>query len=179
MFLDDVPDIQGRGLRSRLSGRPCCPVASDYYTTMAQILPLLLLALIWDSSFLDRLRGQPRRPRRVDPSGVLFWTKPRVRAYTLFVAVVVLGSTAVSIFELAGFIPDSFTLRVVLACLLGLVLATIMTRIWYDVIAATASPGEPAPATVTASVGETPAARPGAPAGQDGAVQDGQTERHE
>ena len=130
-------------------------MASDYYTTTAQILPLLLLALIWDSSFLDRLRGQPRRPRRVDPSGVLFWTKPRVRAYTLFVAVVVLGSTAVSIFELAGFIPDSFTLRVVLACLLGLVLATIMTRIWYDVIAATASapPAESAPAGGAAAVG--------------------------
>jgi hypothetical protein len=115
-------------------------VASDYYTTLAQAMPLLLLALIWDSSFLDRLRGQKRALRRVDPSGVLFWTKPRVRAYTLFIAVVVLGSTAVAMFELAGFIPDSFTLRVVLACLLGLVLCTLLTRIWYDVIAATAPP---------------------------------------
>jgi hypothetical protein len=114
-------------------------VASDYYTTMAQVLPLLLLALIWDSSFLDRLRGQKRPSRRVDPSGVLFWTKPRVRIYTLFIAVVVLASTAIAIFELAGFIPDRFALRVVLACLLGLVLVTLLTRIWYDVIAATAA----------------------------------------
>lgn len=118
-------------------------MASDYYTTMAQVLPLLLLALIWDSSFLDRLRGQKRPSRRVDPSGVLFWTKPRVRAYTLFIAVVVLFSTAISIFELADFIPDSFTLRVVLACLLGLVVATLLTRIWYDVIAATTTPVVP------------------------------------
>lgn len=119
---------------------------SDYYTTIAQVMPLLLLALIWDSSFLDRLRGQRRPSRRVDPSGVLFWTKPRVRVYTLFVGGVVLASTAVAIFELAGFIPDSFTLRVVLACLLGLVLATLATRIWYDVVAATASTQDPASA---------------------------------
>lgn len=115
---------------------------SDYYTTMAQALPLLLLALIWDSSFLDRLRGQRRPLRRTDPSGVLFWTKPRVRAYTLFVAIVVLASTGVAIFELAGFIPDTFALRLVLACLFGLVLATLMTRIWYDVLAAT-KPDQP------------------------------------
>jgi hypothetical protein len=117
-------------------------VASDFYTTMAQVLPLLLLALIWDSSFLDRLHGQRRPSRRVDPCGVLFWTKPRVRVYTLFVAVVVLGSMAVAVCEIAGFIPDSFTLRVVLSCGLALVLGTLLTRIWYDVIAATVTSGE-------------------------------------
>jgi hypothetical protein len=137
--------IHAAGGACGASGRPL-PVHSDYYTTMAQALPLLLLALIWDSSFLDRLRGQRRPLRRADPSGVLFWTKPRVRAYTLFVAVVVLASTGVSIFELAGFIPDTFALRLVLACLLVLVLATLLTRIWYDVLAAT-SPDQPVAGT--------------------------------
>lgn len=139
-----------------MSGR-LLPVASDYYSTIAQVLPLLLLALIWDSSFLERLRGQQRPSRRIDPSGVLFWTKPRVRLYTLFIAVVVLASTAASIFELAGFIPDSFTLRVVLACLLGLVVATLLTRIWYDVIAATMSAPTPAPQKPDEAAGESAA----------------------
>jgi hypothetical protein len=137
-------------------------VHSDYCTTMAQALPLLLLALIWDSSFLDRLRGQRRAPRRVDPSGVLFWTKPRVRAYTLFVAVVVLASTGVSVFELAGLIPDTFALRLVLACLLVLVLGTLLTRIWYDVLAAT----RPDPAAANpdpAAAGASPAPPSGPP----------------
>lgn len=31
---------------------------TDFYTTIAQVLPLPLLALIWDSSFLARLRGR-------------------------------------------------------------------------------------------------------------------------
>ena len=134
---------------------------SDYYTTMAQALPLLLLALIWDSSFLDRLRGQRRALRRVDPSGVLFWTKPRVRAYTLFVAVVVLASTGVSVFELAGLIPDTFALRLVLACLLVLVLGTLLTRIWYDVLAATRP--DPAAANPDPAAGGAPPTPPSGP----------------
>ena len=147
-------------------------MASDYYTTIAQVLPLLLLALIWDSSFLDRLRGQQRASRRADPSGVLFWTKPRVRVYTLFIAVVVLASTAVALFELAGFIPNSFALRVVLACLLGLVLVTLLTRIWYDVLAATAASSGAAAAGRRADArdaGGGPAKPVSAPAPADGA----------
>ena len=117
-------------------------MASDFYTTMAQVFPILLLALIWDSSFLDRLRGQRRRLRRVDPSGVLFWTKPRVRVYTLFVGTVVIAFTGVCVLELAGFIPNSFALRVVMCCGLALVLGTVLTRIWFDVIAATSTAAE-------------------------------------
>lgn len=115
---------------------------TDFYTTMAQVLPLLLLALIWDSSFLDRLRGERRLSRRVDPAGVLFWTKPRVRVYTLTIAGVVIVSTGISILVLARFIPDSFTLRVILSCGLVLVLGTLLTRIYYDVIVATSTAAE-------------------------------------
>jgi hypothetical protein len=112
---------------------------TDFYTTMAQVLPLLLLALLWDSSFLARLRGQRRLSRRVDPAGVLFWTKPRVRAYTLTIAAIVIGLTGISILVLANFIPDSFTLRVIMSCGLVLVLGTLLTRVYYDVIVATSA----------------------------------------
>jgi hypothetical protein len=113
-------------------------VHSDFYATMAQVLPLLLLAFIWDSAYLDRLRGQSRRKRSEDPAGVRFWTKPRVRAYTLFVAAVVLAATAITIFELGGMIPDSIGLRIALTCALVVVLGTLMARIYFDVMAATA-----------------------------------------
>ena len=105
---------------------------------MAQVLPLLLLALIWDSAYLDRLRGQSRRKRSEDPAGVRFWTKPRVRAYTLFVAAVVVAGTAVTVFELGGMIPDSIGLRIALTFALVVVLGTLMARIYFDVMAATA-----------------------------------------
>ena len=53
----------------------------DYYVTVASVLPILLLALMFDSGYLERLRHAPRRLRRNDlVGGVRFWTKPRVRA---------------------------------------------------------------------------------------------------
>jgi len=111
----------------------------DFYDTLAQVFPVLLLALVWDSAYLDRLRGQ-RRPRRsIDPSGVRFWTKPRVRAYTLTVVVVVIASMTIITLVLADFIPDSFALRIILSCGLILVLATLLWRIYYDVLIATAA----------------------------------------
>jgi len=114
----------------------------DFYTTMAEVLPLLLLALIWDSSYLDRLRGQRRLSRRVDPAGVRFWTKPRVRVYTLMIAGIVIVSTGISILVLGRFIPDSLALRVTLSCGLVVVLSTLLTRIYFDVIVATSTAAE-------------------------------------
>jgi hypothetical protein len=118
-------------------------VASNFYATMAQVLPLLLLALIWDSEYLTRLRQQGRPRRRDDPAGVRFWTKPRVRIYILTVTAVVICSTALTVLVLSGLIPDSRALRIILVTGLLLVLATLMTRIGIDVIQATASTDRP------------------------------------
>lgn len=112
---------------------------SSFYSSLAQILPLLLLAFIWESGFLARLRTQRRLPRKASVRGVLFWTKPRVRAYTLAVAAIVIASTAVTMFVLAGIIPDSSALRIALSAGLMLVLLTLLTRIAVDVLWATAS----------------------------------------
>lgn len=118
--------------------------SGDFYDTVAQVFPLLLLALLWDSAFLERLRAQQRVRGASGPGGVRFWTKPRVRVYMLFVAFVVTASIAVVVFVLAGVIPDTFTLRVVLSCALLVLLGTLLTRVYYDVIAATASRQPPA-----------------------------------
>lgn len=116
----------------------------NFYATLAQVLPLLLLAFIWDSGFLARLRRQRRLPRQVDPAGVRFWTKPRVRVYTLAVAGVEVVSTAVTMFVLGGLIPDSYPLRVALSGGLVLVLLTLLTRIVLDVLWATTVVPHPA-----------------------------------
>jgi hypothetical protein len=121
-------------------------VYGDFYTTLAQVQPLLLLALIWDSSYLDRVRGQRRPKRSEDPSGVRFWTKPRVRVYILFVASVVIVSTGIAVLVLGGMIPDGLALRVILTCSLAVPLAALLYRIWNDVVEATAiQQDEPTP----------------------------------
>lgn len=109
----------------------------DFYATMAQVLPVLLLALVWEANYLQRLRAQSRPLRRVDPAGVWFWTKSRVRTYLLVVATVLLGGIGVSLLVLAGALGDAPWLRGVLVGGLLLALVTLLVRIWTDIIAAT------------------------------------------
>jgi hypothetical protein len=121
-------------------------VYRDFYATIAQVMPVLLLALIWDSGFLHRLNTQSRRPRRIDPSGVRWWTKPRVRVYALTVASVVIVATGVAVAVLAGLVPDGWFVRAALTAAAVLVLGTLLTRIGVDIIQAT-TPGEEAART--------------------------------
>jgi hypothetical protein len=121
-------------------------VASNFYPTLAQVFPLLLLAVVWDSGFLERLRRQRRLPRKEDPvEGVRFWSKRRVRWYTLAVVGSAVVSTGVTLFVLAGVIPDSYALRLGLSCVLALVLLTLLTRISVDVLWATQEVPDAAP----------------------------------
>ncbi|MEE6258985.1 hypothetical protein [Plantactinospora sonchi] len=140
----------------------------DFYTTLAQVLPVLLLALLWDSRYLDQLRRQARPSRRVDPAHGYFWTKPRVRAYSLTIASVIVTELAVVVFVLAGALSDSAALRAVLVAGLVLALATLLTRVAVDVFDATrpdppaGAPATGAPTPAAPSTSAAPAAR-GAP----------------
>lgn len=72
-------------------------MASESYATLARVLPIPLLALVWDSAYLERLRRLQRQARRMDREvGVLFWIKSRVRYYALFVTGETVVSTAIS-----------------------------------------------------------------------------------
>jgi hypothetical protein len=117
-------------------------VYRDFYATIAQVMPVLLLALMWESGYLQRLPTQARRLRKVDPNGVRWWTKPRVRVYVLTVATAMVTTTGVAVAVLAGLLPDSRPLRAALTGALVLALATLLTRVSVDIIAATASTAE-------------------------------------
>ncbi|GGO81041.1 hypothetical protein [Nonomuraea cavernae] len=111
----------------------------DFYATVAQVLPVLLLAMLWESRFLEGLADRPRVSRRLDPvGGVRFWTRPRVRVYSLSVATIVMLDVGLCLLVLGGLVPDSVALRALVAAGLLLVLGTLLTRIWIDVIRATA-----------------------------------------
>jgi hypothetical protein len=113
-------------------------VFRDFYATTAQVLPLLLLALVWDSDYVRRLRKQSRVLRGADPvAGVLFWTKPRVRVYTLVVTGLLVAGIGVSVLVLAGVLGDAAWLRFGVVGVLLLSLVTLFVRISADVITAT------------------------------------------
>jgi hypothetical protein len=106
-------------------------------SVLAQVYPVLLLALMWDSGFLTRLASQDRLPRRVDPvHGVRFWTKRRVRIFALIVTNLLIADTALAVLILGGVRGNAVT-TVLLASGLVLALGTLCTRIWLDVATAT------------------------------------------
>ena len=112
----------------------------DFYTTLSQVLGVLVLSLMWDSQYLQRLARQNRPRRGPGTDGVLFWTKPRVRIYSLIVAIALILGIGTAVSVLGGFVPDTTPMRIFLTAVLGLGLATLLTRLSADIINATRTP---------------------------------------
>lgn len=113
-------------------------MSEAFYPTLAQVLPMLLLALLWESGYLRSIGAEPRVPRSLDPhNGVRFWTKPRVRVHVLAVATLLVVDIGITIAVLAGILPDWGATRVLVLLGAVLALATLLTRVWVDVLAAT------------------------------------------
>lgn len=66
-----------------------------------------------------------------------FWTKPRVRVYSLFVTAVLVAEIAVSLLVLSDTVADVTWLRCVLVAGLVLALVTLLVRIGSDIVGAT------------------------------------------
>ncbi|OLT36897.1 hypothetical protein BJF79_30560 [Actinomadura sp. CNU-125] len=105
---------------------------------------MLLLALLWDSRYLERLREQERRSRDADPvDGVRFWTKGRVRAYTILLALLNISGLGATVLALSGLYGDSVPLRTGLSLVLITSLVTLFIRVWGQVTWATREPARP------------------------------------
>lgn len=119
-------------------------MSRDFYSTAAQVLPVLLLALVWESRYLEKLPTEQRRTRHEDPeNGVKFWTKARVRIYALTVVTATITALAICLLVLGGVIPNLEWLGFVTVAGLLFALGSLMYRIWYDIILAThLIPGE-------------------------------------
>jgi hypothetical protein len=112
-------------------------VHDDFYTTLSQVLGVLVLSLMWDSQYLQRLARQERPRRQAGTHGVWFWTKPRVRIYSLMVAAALIGGIGAAMSVLGGFLKDTAPLRITLIAVLALGLVTLLTRLSSDIITAT------------------------------------------
>ncbi|WP_239334610.1 hypothetical protein [Frankia sp. CiP3] len=108
----------------------------ELYTTIAQTTPVLLLALMWDSAYLDRVRTEHRPARGDGPAG-FFWTKPRVRIFILSIAVLVMSTLLLDVLVLARAVADVALVRVTVVGGLVVVMGALLFRIWVDVLRAT------------------------------------------
>ncbi|SDM83422.1 hypothetical protein [Nonomuraea jiangxiensis] len=110
----------------------------DFYATSAQVLPIILLAFLWDSRFLENIATESRSVRRLDPEkGVLFWTRRRVRIYSLFVATTITINIGICLLVLVGLVGDSPLVRGLVLGGTTLALATLLTRAYVEIIKAT------------------------------------------
>jgi hypothetical protein len=105
----------------------------DFYTTAAQVFPVLFLAIAWDSQYFKRLRD------RTDDD-VKIWTLSRIRAFGLVLCSWNIASLCVALFVLAGLFDDAILLRLIV--LVGLVVSagTLLYRIYEDLREATMRP---------------------------------------
>ncbi|WP_322755307.1 hypothetical protein [Frankia sp. Cas3] len=109
---------------------------AEFYTTVAQVIPVFLLGLMWESAYLDRLRTE-RRPARGGGVPGYFWTKPRVRVFILSVTTAVMLALLVDVLVLVGVVSDTVLVRSVVVAGLVIVMGTLFFRIWVDVVRAT------------------------------------------
>lgn len=109
----------------------------DFYSAMAQVLPVLLLAIVWESKYLDRLKTESRPSRAANGERAWFWTKRRVRAYACFITTIITLAIGVNALVLANGLPDTRGLRIAVIASLALTLGTLITRLWVDIFDAT------------------------------------------
>ncbi len=107
---------------------------------MAQVFPVLMLALIWESGYLERLRTQVRPSRRADPVTGVFWTKPRVRAWIIAVSGIAVGEVGLTAAVLASAVPEGPPTRAIVLAGLAVVLGTLLTRACVDIWHSTKEP---------------------------------------
>jgi IPT/TIG domain len=100
---------------------------SDFYANAAQVLAILVLALIWDSKYFNKVRTGAFNNRQ-------FWKPPKIRVYSTLVAVVAIGGIAVCLAFLSGLLTNSTQLRVGVRFAVALALITLLfrmiTHIW-------------------------------------------------
>jgi hypothetical protein len=110
----------------------------EFYSTTAQVIPVLLLALGWDSGYLTKLeRDEPRSAR--------FWTKSRIRAWGTVMALVSLTGEAAMVLVLAGVRPADVVWKALGLAAVAALSVTVTVRLITDIRTAT----EPSRSTAT------------------------------
>jgi hypothetical protein len=104
----------------------------DYYATSAQVFPVRLLAIAWESRYLEKLKTR-------NTDGQKIWKKPVIRVYGITLCCWNVISLALCVGVLAGWPHDAVWLRVIV--MIGLVTsaATLLTRIGIEIWDATTS----------------------------------------
>ncbi|HEY5858290.1 MAG TPA: hypothetical protein VIW24_30780 [Aldersonia sp.] len=105
----------------------------EFYAALAKVLPVLLLALAWESSYREKLKRRANIGR-----SELFWTVRRVRGFSFALTAMLVAGIYLSISVLADTWPsDALWVRLLLMAFLICTLTTLFVRIGADTVEAT------------------------------------------
>ena len=107
----------------------------DLYATIAQVLPVVVLVLVFDTKYFERLGDEPDPARAV--ANHTIWKIGLIRWYTPVVAFLILADTAFCVVMLTNLIADATWTRWVAVTGAGLALVNLFGRIWFIVDSAT------------------------------------------
>ena len=103
-------------------------VFNDFYANSAQLLAIVVLALIWQSGYFDKLRTKEF------PEKWWRWSRTKVRWYSAGVSAVIFADMALCLMVLAGLPADSpgwrITVGTGVAVALGTLFFRILSKIW-------------------------------------------------
>lgn len=95
---------------------------SEYYANAAQVLAVVLLALVWESKYFDNL------DKRAFKGKWYKWNPRKVRIYSTSAALVVIAGMAVSLIILAGWLTNNTAWRIFVGAGLVLALGSLLFR---------------------------------------------------
>jgi hypothetical protein len=101
----------------------------DFYVTTSQVIPILLLALIWDSGYLQRLRDPTRDVR--------FWKKRRVRVWVIFMSAAAIIGEGAMFLVLADVVSPGDAAKALGLVALAVLLGSLAVRVISDIVDAT------------------------------------------
>jgi hypothetical protein len=103
----------------------------DFYGITAQVIPVLLLALMFDSKYLERVHKRER------PGEIKFWQESRVRAWGLFMVSAALVGESVVVLVLVDWFPEGLVAKVLGVLGLAALIGSMFVRLFTVIIDAT------------------------------------------
>jgi hypothetical protein len=108
---------------------PTTVTSMEFYSTTAQVIPVLLLALGWDSGYLKRVQDRVEYPRR--------WPDSGIRAWGTAMALASLVGEAAMVLVLADVVDPGPVWKGLGLMALGALSVTVTVRLITDIRAAT------------------------------------------
>src|SRR4051794_32009965 len=105
----------------------------EFYATTAQVIPVLLLALTWESNYLNRVKKEDRRNKRVFTKGVVRW-------WSIFAVTVALLGEAMMVLVLANVVSSGDGAKSLGVSGVGVLIGSMIVRVFSEIWDATKAP---------------------------------------